>query len=116
MIPLKNPSKKLLDPDPDPDVCPLVFNKQTYRRLIKHFFMPVDEPVIIEVLIFKLFPPRDGHSVLVHGSEGTDSTLLISTLAQLIMDPCCRTLEGFLALLEREWVQVSVGALLLNKL
>lgn len=51
---------------------------------------------------------RDGHSVLVHGSEGTDSTLLISTLAQLIMDPCCRTLEGFLALLEREWVQVSV--------
>lgn len=53
------------------------------------------------------FFPRDGHSVLVHGSEGTDSTLVISTIAQLIMDPCCRTLEGFLALLEREWVQVS---------
>ncbi|XP_026211548.1 PH-GRAM_MTMR9 and Myotub-related domain-containing protein isoform X2 [Anabas testudineus] len=50
---------------------------------------------------------RDGHSVLVHGSDGTDGTLLISTLAQLIMDPCCRTLEGFLALLEREWVQAG---------
>ncbi|XP_034419166.1 myotubularin-related protein 9-like isoform X3 [Cyclopterus lumpus] len=50
---------------------------------------------------------RDGHSVLVHGSEGTDSTLLISTLAQLIMDPCSRTLEGFLALLEREWIQAG---------
>lgn len=50
---------------------------------------------------------RDSHSVLVHGSEGTDSTLLISTLAQLIMDPSCRTLEGFLALLEREWVQAG---------
>ncbi|XP_034051416.1 myotubularin-related protein 9 isoform X2 [Thalassophryne amazonica] len=50
---------------------------------------------------------RDGHSVLVHGSEGTDNTLLISTLAQLIMDPCCRTLEGFLALLEREWLQAG---------
>ncbi|XP_034531465.1 myotubularin-related protein 9 isoform X2 [Notolabrus celidotus] len=50
---------------------------------------------------------RDGHSVLVHGSEGTDSTLLISTLAQIIMDPCCRSLEGFLALLEREWVQAG---------
>ncbi|XP_029900537.1 myotubularin-related protein 9 isoform X1 [Myripristis murdjan] len=50
---------------------------------------------------------RDGHSVLVHGSEGTDSTLLVSTLAQLIMDPSCRTLEGFLALLEREWVQAG---------
>lgn len=52
---------------------------------------------------------RDGHSVLVHGSEGTDCALLISTLAQLIMDPSCRTLEGFLALLEREWIQVSVS-------
>ncbi|KAM7376498.1 hypothetical protein PAMP_006226 [Pampus punctatissimus] len=50
---------------------------------------------------------RDGHSVLVHGSEGIDSTLLISTLAQLIMDPSCRTLEGFLVLLEREWVQAG---------
>ncbi|XP_069007954.1 myotubularin-related protein 9 isoform X2 [Embiotoca jacksoni] len=50
---------------------------------------------------------RDSHSVLVHGSEGTDSSLLISTLAQLIMDPCCRTLEGFLALLEREWIQAG---------
>ncbi|XP_051942913.1 myotubularin-related protein 9 isoform X1 [Hippocampus zosterae] len=50
---------------------------------------------------------RDGHSVLVHGSEGTDSTLLISTLAQLILDPSCRTLEGFLKLLEREFVQAG---------
>ncbi|XP_026158587.1 myotubularin-related protein 9-like isoform X2 [Mastacembelus armatus] len=50
---------------------------------------------------------RDGHSVLVHGSEGTDSTLVICTLAQLIMDPCCRTMEGFLSLLEREWVQAG---------
>ncbi|XP_061157209.1 myotubularin-related protein 9 isoform X1 [Syngnathus typhle] len=50
---------------------------------------------------------RDGHSVLVHGSEGTDATLLISTLAQLIMDPSCRSLEGFLRLLEREFVQAG---------
>uniref|UniRef100_H3DHN1 Zgc:154055 n=1 Tax=Tetraodon nigroviridis TaxID=99883 RepID=H3DHN1_TETNG len=50
---------------------------------------------------------RDGHSVLIHGSDGRDSTLLISTLAQLIMDPCCRTLEGFLMLVEREWIQAG---------
>ncbi|KAF7202091.1 myotubularin-related protein 9 isoform X1 [Nothobranchius furzeri] len=50
---------------------------------------------------------RDGHSALVHGYEGTDCSLLISTLAQLIMDPSCRTLEGFLRLLEREWVQAG---------
>lgn len=65
-----------------------------------------EEQKCITVLLW--VSSRDGHSVLVHGSEGTDSTLLISTLAQLIMDPRCRTLEGFLALLEREWIQVSV--------
>lgn len=51
---------------------------------------------------------RDGHSVLVHGSEGTDSTLLVSSLAQLILDPASRTLTGFLGLLERDWIQVNV--------
>ncbi|XP_067099285.1 myotubularin-related protein 9-like isoform X1 [Osmerus mordax] len=50
---------------------------------------------------------RDGHSVLVHGSEGTDTTLLVSSLARLILDPSSRTLPGFLALLEREWVQAG---------
>ena len=49
---------------------------------------------------------RDGHSVLVHGSEGTDATLLVSSLAQLILDPNTRTLAGFLGLLEREWLLV----------
>ncbi|XP_036398661.1 myotubularin-related protein 9 [Megalops cyprinoides] len=50
---------------------------------------------------------REGCSVLVHGSDGTDTTLLLTTLAQLILDPQCRTLRGFLALLEREWVQAG---------
>ncbi|XDV43233.1 hypothetical protein PO909_011749 [Leuciscus waleckii] len=50
---------------------------------------------------------RDGHSVLVHGSEGTDSTLLVSSLAQLILDPASRTLTGFLGLLERDWIQAG---------
>lgn len=50
---------------------------------------------------------RDSHSALVHGSEGTDTTLLVSSLAQLILDPRSRTLPGFLALLEREWVQAG---------
>ncbi|OWK52773.1 Myotubularin-related protein 9 [Lonchura striata] len=51
---------------------------------------------------------REGCSVLVHGAEGTDTTLLVTALAQLILQPACRTLEGFQALLEREWIQVRV--------
>uniref|UniRef100_A0A674EPL2 Zgc:154055 n=1 Tax=Salmo trutta TaxID=8032 RepID=A0A674EPL2_SALTR len=42
---------------------------------------------------------RDGHTVLVHGSEDTDITLLVSSSAQLILDPNTRTLAGFLCVL-----------------
>ncbi|XP_072774162.1 myotubularin-related protein 9-like isoform X2 [Taeniopygia guttata] len=50
---------------------------------------------------------REGCSVLVHGAEGADATLLVTALAQLILQPACRTLEGFQALLEREWIQAG---------
>ncbi|XP_029114268.1 myotubularin-related protein 9 isoform X2 [Scleropages formosus] len=50
---------------------------------------------------------REGRSALVHGSEGTDATLLLTTVAQLILDPRCRSLPGFLRLLEREWLQAG---------
>ncbi|KAF2979898.1 hypothetical protein EK904_009171 [Melospiza melodia maxima] len=49
---------------------------------------------------------REGASVLVHGSEGTDSTLQVTSLAQIILDPRCRTIRGFEALVVREWLQV----------
>uniref|UniRef100_A0A6I8SG92 Myotubularin-related protein 9 n=1 Tax=Xenopus tropicalis TaxID=8364 RepID=A0A6I8SG92_XENTR len=48
---------------------------------------------------------REGASVLVHGSEGMDSTLQVTSLAQIILDPRCRTIRGFESLVEREWLQ-----------
>ncbi|NWX32354.1 MTMR9 protein, partial [Notiomystis cincta] len=53
---------------------------------------------------------REGSKVLVHGAEGTDTTLLVTALAQVILDPACRTLEGFQELLQREWVEVRAAA------
>uniref|UniRef100_A0A8D0C0K7 Myotubularin phosphatase domain-containing protein n=1 Tax=Salvator merianae TaxID=96440 RepID=A0A8D0C0K7_SALMN len=50
---------------------------------------------------------REEACVLVHGAEGTDTTLLVTSLAQVILDPDCRTLAGFQALLEREWIQAG---------
>lgn len=44
--------------------------------------------------------------MLVHGAEGTDATLLVTALAQVILDPGCRTVVGFQGLLEREWIEV----------
>ncbi|XP_061668048.1 myotubularin-related protein 9 isoform X2 [Syngnathoides biaculeatus] len=50
---------------------------------------------------------REAASVLVHGTEGVDSTLQITSLAQIILDPGCRTVRGFQGLVEREWVQAG---------
>ncbi|KAK2518607.1 myotubularin-related protein 9-like [Columba guinea] len=50
---------------------------------------------------------REEATMLVHGAEGTDTTLLVTALAQVILDPSCRTLGGFLGLLEREWIEAG---------
>ncbi|XP_036112125.1 myotubularin-related protein 9-like isoform X4 [Molossus molossus] len=50
---------------------------------------------------------REGACILVHGTEGTDSTLLVTSLAQLILDPLSRTMAGFQELVEREWIQAG---------
>ncbi|XP_038233899.1 myotubularin-related protein 9-like isoform X4 [Dermochelys coriacea] len=50
---------------------------------------------------------REDACVLVHGAEGTDTTLLVTALAQVILDPDCRTLAGFQGLLEREWIEAG---------
>uniref|UniRef100_A0A5F8HCL2 Myotubularin-related protein 9 n=1 Tax=Monodelphis domestica TaxID=13616 RepID=A0A5F8HCL2_MONDO len=50
---------------------------------------------------------REGASVLIHGTEGTDSTLQVTSLAQIILEPKCRTIRGFEALVEREWLQAG---------
>lgn len=65
-------------------------------------------------------------SVVVHGSDGWDTTLLVTSLAQILLDPDCRTITGlvefhllrnamksfshwfsFEALIEREWIQAG---------
>ncbi len=42
--------------------------------------------------------------MLVHCSDGWDRTSQLTSLAQLIVDPYYRTLEGFITLIEKEWV------------
>lgn len=50
---------------------------------------------------------KEQASVVVHGSEGNDVSLAVTALAQIILNPDCRTVRGFEALIEREWIQAG---------
>jgi myotubularin-related protein 9 len=45
--------------------------------------------------------------VLVHGAEGTDSSLLVTSLAQVLLDADTRSIRGFQALVETEWTSAG---------
>jgi len=42
--------------------------------------------------------------VLVHGDNGMDMTLVLTSLTQILLDPECRTIIGFQSLILREWL------------
>lgn len=46
-----------------------------------------------------------GRPVMVHCTDGWDRTPQLTSLAQLLMDPYYRTINGFRILVEREWLQ-----------
>ncbi|XP_037940403.1 myotubularin-related protein 9-like, partial [Teleopsis dalmanni] len=50
---------------------------------------------------------QEGSPVLVHGAKGFDSTLIVTSLVQIILNPDCRTVRGLQALIEREWIQAG---------
>ncbi|OXA56682.1 myotubularin-related protein 9 isoform X2 [Folsomia candida] len=48
---------------------------------------------------------QESNSVLIHGGDGVDLTLAVTSLTQIILNPDCRSIRGFEALIEREWLQ-----------
>ena len=47
---------------------------------------------------------KDCYSVLIHCSDGWDRTSQLSATAQLLLDNYYRTLDGFICLIEKEWL------------
>jgi hypothetical protein len=45
-----------------------------------------------------------GHTILIHCSDGWDRSSQLTSLSQILIDPYYRTLEGFMVLVEKEWL------------
>ncbi|XP_032671406.1 myotubularin-related protein 6 isoform X2 [Odontomachus brunneus] len=59
---------------------------------------------ILETAWFIARAVSNGVSVVVHCSDGWDRTAQVCSLAALLLDPFYRTIQGFQALIEKDWL------------
>jgi protein tyrosine/serine phosphatase len=92
---------KVIDALKDSDLTPLGPNRDLLHKSgwLKHI-AKVSEGV---AMIARHVGLGEGH-VLIHCSDGWDRTSQLSALSQICMDPYYRTMEGFIVLVEKDWL------------
>lgn len=92
---------KVIDAIKDADVSSLPPNREVLAKSgwIKHINGILDGAALIARQV------GINHShVLIHCSDGWDRTSQLSALSQLMLDPYYRTIEGFIVLVEKDWL------------
>ncbi|TAQ87853.1 hypothetical protein B7494_g3817 [Chlorociboria aeruginascens] len=92
---------KVIDAIKDADVSPLPPNRELLAKSgwLKHITGLLDGAS----LIARQVGIQHSH-VLIHCSDGWDRTSQLSALAQLLLDPYYRTIDGFIVLVEKDWL------------
>ena len=92
---------KIIDTLKESDLTPLPPNREALARTgwLKHIGGILDGAG----LIARQVGLQHSH-VLIHCSDGWDRTSQLSALSQICLDPYYRTLEGFIVLVEKDWL------------
>ncbi|KAF2400155.1 phosphatases II [Trichodelitschia bisporula] len=92
---------EVVDALKDSDLTPLPPSREQLAKSgwIRHIANMLDGAA----LIARTIGIQHSH-VLIHCSDGWDRTAQLSALAQLCLDPFFRTFEGFMVLVEKDWV------------
>ena len=98
---MRDSLNKVIDALKETDVTPLGPNREQLQKSgwIKHITGILDGAGVIARQVGLT------HShVLIHCSDGWDRTSQLSALSQICLDPYFRTLEGFMVLIEKDWL------------
>uniref|UniRef100_A0A7E4W328 Myotubularin phosphatase domain-containing protein n=1 Tax=Panagrellus redivivus TaxID=6233 RepID=A0A7E4W328_PANRE len=95
---------KLVDVCGDADANSNYLSRVNYSNWLTHIHSMIHAAGILSQSI-KIH--NRGATHVVHGSEGLDMTLVLTSLAEVILNPDCRTIRGFQALIEREWISAG---------
>ncbi|KAF2196364.1 phosphatases II [Delitschia confertaspora ATCC 74209] len=93
--------EKVVEALKESDITPLAPNRQLLAssNWLKHISNILDGTRLIARTVGIM------HShVLIHCSDGWDRTSQLSALSQICLDPYYRTLEGFIVLVEKDWL------------
>ncbi|KIV80362.1 hypothetical protein PV11_07864 [Exophiala sideris] len=92
---------KVIEALKDSDLTPLGPNRELLAKSdwLKHIANVLDGVG----LITRQVGVQHSH-VLIHCSDGWDRTSQLSSLSQLCLDPYYRTMEGFIVLVEKDWL------------
>ena len=98
---MRDSLNKVIDTLKESDVTPLAPNREALAssKWLKHISGLLDGAGIIA----RQVALQHSH-VLIHCSDGWDRTSQLSALSQLCLDPYYRTIEGFIVLVEKDWL------------
>ena len=98
---MRDSLQKVIDALKESDLTPLAPNREVLAnsKWLKHIGGLLDGTGIIA----RQVALQHSH-VLIHCSDGWDRTSQLSALSQLCLDPYYRTIEGFIVLVEKDWL------------
>jgi hypothetical protein len=98
---MRSSLNKVVEGLKDADLSPLPPNRELLHQSgwLRHIHDVLDGSAIIT----RQIGIQHSH-VLIHCSDGWDRTSQLSALAQIMLDPYFRTIEGFVVLVEKDWL------------
>lgn len=98
---MRDSLNKVIDATKDADVSPLPTNQDLLAKSgwLKH----IKGILVGSATIARQVGVLAAH-VLIHCSDGWDRTSQLSALSQIMLDPYYRTIDGFIVLVEKDWL------------